>query len=111
MKMGTLINMNTTRKGQVRCIIFKDGDLWYGVALEFNIVESADDADVAMVNLNEAIQGYVESQKKIGGIHDFSVLNQKPDQEYEKMWSNLNSEQPIPTPYEVRYFGITRVNA
>lgn len=101
--------MNTPREGSVRCIVFKEGDTWYGVALEFNIVESADDYDVAMNNLQEAIQGYVESQRKIGVSYRLSPLNQKPGEEYEKMWKDLNAGRPVPSPIDVRYYGVTRV--
>ena len=102
---------NTPRKGAVRCIVFKDGDTWYGTALEFNIVESADDPIIAMVNLQEAIQGYVESIKKVKGLRDCSSLNQKPAEEYEKMWQGLNAEKPIPSPYEIYHYGITKISA
>lgn len=100
--------MNTTQKGAVRCIIFKDGDTWYGVALEFNIIESADDADVVRFNLNEAIQGYVESQKKLKGTR-VSPLNQKPVKEYADLWRDLVANRPIPSPYKVKSFGFTKV--
>ena len=100
--------MNTTQKGAVRCIVFKDGNTWYGVALEFNIVESADDADVVRFNLDEAIQGYVESQKKLKGTR-VSPLNQKPAKEYADLWAKLVARKPIPSPYKVRSFGFTKV--
>ncbi|MDO8522196.1 MAG: hypothetical protein Q7S08_02830 [bacterium] len=100
--------MNTANKGKVRTIIFKEGDTWYGVALEFNIVESGDDAEVVNFNLQEAIQGYVESQKKIKGSR-VSPLNQKSDVEYEKLWDNLHSSKPIPSPLKVKYYGFTKV--
>lgn len=99
---------NIPKKGVVRTIIFKDGGSWYGVALEFNIVESGDDFDVVMFNLQEAIRGYVESQKKIKGGR-YYPLNQKPVAEYEEMWKNLHSPKPIPSPYNVRYYGITKI--
>lgn len=101
-------NMNTPKKGSVRCIIFQDQDVWYGVALEFNIVESGDDPDVVSYNLNEAVQGYVESQKKIKGFR-VAPLNQKADDEYEELWNKLDSGEP--SPYQVRSFGRTLVNA
>jgi hypothetical protein len=99
--------MNTPQKGAVRCIIFKDGDTWYGVALEFNIVESADDPDVVQVNLNEAIRGYVESQRKIKGSR-VAPLNQKTDPEYEVFWKNLNDKNfgREKLPYPVSYYGV-----
>lgn len=100
--------INTVKKGSVRCIVFQEGDTWYGVALEFNIIESGDDADVVRFNLDEAIQGYVESQKKIKG-NRVAPLNQKTDAEYEDLWNKLNSGSSIPSPYNVKYFGVTRV--
>lgn len=92
----------------VRCITFKDGDTWYGVALEFNIVEAGDDAEVARINLEEAMKGYVETQQKIKGSR-VSPLNQKPDKEYESLWNLLNSPKPAPLPYEVKYYGVMKV--
>lgn len=100
--------MNTTQKGRVRTIIFKEGDTWYGVALEFNIIEEGDSFDVVNFNLQEAIRGYVESQRKIKGSR-VSPLNQKPDSEYEKIWGNLVANKPIPSPIKVKYYGFTRV--
>lgn len=102
--------MNTSKKGSVRCIIFKEEDTWYGVALEFNIVESGDDADVVVYNLNEAIQGYVESQKMIKGSR-VAPLNQKPDSEYESLWNDLAEDKPIPSPITVKQFGYTVIDA
>lgn len=100
--------MNTTQKGKVRCIVFKERDSWYGVALEFNIVESADDAEVVNFNLQEAIRGYVNSQKKIKGSR-VAPLNQKADAEYEKLWNIVVSNKPVPSPFQVKYFGFTTV--
>ena len=102
--------MNTAQKGAVRCIVFKDADTWYAVALEFNIIESSDDPTVAQANLQDAIQGYVESQKKIKGSR-FSPLNQKPIKEYEDLWGMLNSRKsgPVKSPYQVKYFGYAKI--
>lgn len=102
--------MNTPQKGSVRCIVFKDTDenIWYAAGLEFNIVEASDNPDTALANLQSALQGYVESIQKIRGVR-VSPLNQKTDAEYERLWDDLNSQKPIKTPYEVKYFGITRV--
>ena len=100
--------MNTLQKGQVRTIIFKEGGTWYGVALEFNIVEGGDSFDVVAHELQEAIEGYVEAIGKSKGS-DFSPLNQKPDTEYETMWNKLIANKPIPSPIQVKQFGVTRV--
>ena len=75
---------NTLQKGSVRYIVFREGETWYGVGLEFNIVESGDTPREALILLFEALQGYVESAKKIKARPH--TLNQKPDLEYEKMW-------------------------
>ena len=78
---------NTTKKGSARFIIFREGNAWYGTCLEFNIVESGDTPQEAMLLLFEAFQGYLESAKKIKARPN--ILNQKPDPEYEKMWRRL----------------------
>ena len=76
---------NTLHKGQVRNVIFKDGNAFYGAALEFNIVEVADSPQEAMLLLDEAMKGYVEAARK----HklSISVLNQTVDPEYLTLWS------------------------
>jgi hypothetical protein len=100
--------MNTSQKGNVRYIVFKDGDTWYAVGLEFNIVESGDDARIAMINLFDAMNGYVESFRKIGGAR-IAPLNQVADPEYEKMWKNVTSSKPIKSPFEISTFGVMSV--
>jgi len=103
--------MNTTKSGQVRCIVFKEGDIWYGVALEFNIVVEGDEYEVVHFNLQEAIKGYVESLKKIKGTRTnaHQALNQLADQEYETMWDKLQSKEPVASPIQIKYFGVTCV--
>ncbi len=100
--------MNTPTKGTFRHIVFKDGDTWYAVALEFNIVESSDDPKLAFFNLLQAVSGYIESAKKIKGSR-FQSLNQQSDQEYEKLWSNINSPKPIKSPYLINMYGVSTV--
>ncbi len=99
--------MNTPQKGKFRHIVFKDGDTWYAVALEFNIVESSNDPKLAYFNLLQAVSGYVLSLKKIKGAR-FNPLNQVTDQEYEKLWSILNSSKPVKSPYEINMFGFAQ---
>jgi predicted RNase H-like HicB family nuclease len=82
---------NSLKKGSVRYIIFKEDEVWYGTCLEFNIVESGDTPQEAMLLLFEAIQGYLESAKKIKARPN--ILNQKPDPEYEKMWDELKEQK------------------
>ncbi len=78
--------LNTHRSGSVRSIIFREKDEWFGVALEFNIVETGDSPEEVMVLLDEAIKGYVESAQK--AKLSIRVLNQKTDPEYEKLWES-----------------------
>jgi predicted RNase H-like HicB family nuclease len=96
--------MNTPQKGSVRYIVFKESDTWYATALELNIVESGDDPKVALFNLFEAIQGYVESCIKVKGSR-VSPLNQKTDPEYEKFWKLLQESKKIPSPYQIYTYG------
>lgn len=94
---------NTAQKGSVRYIVFKEEDTWYGVGLEFNIVESGDDPRVVLFNLFEAMSGYVESFKKSNARPH--PLNQQADKEYEELWNLLQENQPVPSPYLVDTFG------
>jgi predicted RNase H-like HicB family nuclease len=84
-------NKNTLQKGRVRYIVFKEGDSWYAVGLEFNIVESGDTHQEALLLLFEALSGYVEAAQKIKVRP--SILNQKTDSEYEEMWQNRQEEK------------------
>ncbi len=83
--------LNTHRSGSVRSIIFREKDTWFGVALEFNIVETGDSPEEAMMLLDEAIKGYVESAQK--AKLSVRVLNQKTDPEYEKLWESQSKPQ------------------
>lgn len=80
---------NTTEKGQVRCIIFREGSTWYGVALEFNIVVDALSKSEAFVNLDNAIKSYVDTVR-IHRIRNY-VLNQDASSEYNQLWRDLNA--------------------
>ena len=102
--------MNSVKNGQVRCIIFKEESTWYGVALEFNIVVESDDKDLVYIELQEAMRGYVEAQKKVGGSR-VAPLNQKADEEYETLWQNLSSNRPVSSPISVSQFGIVNLAA
>lgn len=82
---------NTVQKGSVRYIVFKEEGEWYAAGLEFNIVESGTTPQEAMMLLFEALEGYVEATKKSGTRPH--VLNQKADQEYEKLWENREAEK------------------
>lgn len=81
---------NTLQKGSVRYIVFRERGKWYAVALEFNIVEAGDDPREVLISLFEAIQGYVKSAAK---SRAGEVLNQKPDEEYEKLWRLLQTKR------------------
>lgn len=84
---------NTLQKGSVRYIVFREGKTWYGAGLEFNIVESGDTPQEAMLLLFEAIRGYVESARKIKARP--YILNQNPDAEYERMWESSMEHKRI----------------
>lgn len=75
---------NTLQKGSVRYVVFKEKDTFFGVALEFNLIIEAATQIEAIVLLNEAVQGYLESARKFK-LRPY-VLNQVADSEYEKMW-------------------------
>lgn len=79
------------QKGNVRYIVFREEDTWYAAALEFNIVESGDTPQEAMLLMFEGMTGYIESARKMK-MRD-SILNQKADKEYELMWSQLQQKK------------------
>lgn len=93
---------NTLQKGSVRYIVFREGDTWYAVGLEFSIVESGETPQEALVLLFEAIQGYVESARKIKSLP--GILNQKSDKEYENLWRTLKERKTSPK-HQVFTFG------
>lgn len=102
---------NTLKKGSVRYIIFKEEDTWYGVALEFNIVEEGDNPVEVMASLFGAIQGYVETARKLKMRP--MPLNQKADEEYENLWDKLEEGKALKVgrPEGVYTFGHNLFNA
>ncbi len=104
---------NTTKKGKVRMIIFKDNkeNQWYGVALEFNLVVSGDTPVEVQYELHEAMLGYVEAVREIKGLRDYSCLNQVADELYEKMWLALEQDKKIPSPYQIAFHGFQNIYA
>ncbi|MBI4426713.1 MAG: hypothetical protein HY567_03985 [Candidatus Kerfeldbacteria bacterium] len=82
---------NTVERGRIRWIVFREGDTWYGVALEFNLVVEADHPQTALFELHSAIEGYLEAVKsaRMRPI----VLNQQPDFEYALLWKLLNAKR------------------
>jgi predicted RNase H-like HicB family nuclease len=83
--------LNTPHSGNVRSIIFQENGEWFGVALEFNIVETGTSPQEVSVLLDEAIQGYIEAAQK--SKHSIRVLNQDVDPEYESLWEAGNSDR------------------
>lgn len=81
---------NTLHNGSVRYIVFEEKGAWYAVGLEFNIVESGSTPQEALLLLFEAFSGYVEAAQKIKARD--TILNQKADAEYEKMWLRLQEK-------------------
>lgn len=82
---------NTLQRGSVRYLVFRDRDIFFGVALEFNIVVEAAHPMEALLLLHEAAMGYLEAARKVKMRS--SILNQKPDPEYEKMWGEYQNRK------------------
>ena len=93
---------NTPQKGEVRYAVFKEAGTWYAVGLEFNIVESGSIPQEALLLLFEALQGYIESARRIKARPQ--ILNQKSDPEYEKLWQ-ARREQKRTTSKEIFSIG------
>lgn len=96
---------NTLNKGSVRIIIFRENHTWYGVALEFNIVEEGDNPFEVMALLDEALKGYIETARKLKlRPHP---LNQKPDPEYQELWNKLEERKREKISKPVYFWGRT----
>jgi len=72
------------QRGSVRVLVFREGGTWYAAGLEFNIVETGSTPHEAMFLLFEALQGYLESAKKIKARPH--ILNQPVEAEYDEKW-------------------------
>ena len=96
---------NTLNRGSIRYIIFKEDNIWYGVALEFNILEEGDNPVEVMASLFQAIEGYVETAHKLKMRP--MPLNQKPDKEYQELWDKLerNATKEATQPKQIYSFG------
>ena len=88
---------NTLKKGSVRFLIFRDGESFFGVALEFNVTVEGANPQEAFLFLYEAASGYLEAARKAKLRPQ--VLNQKTDLEYEKMWQ-ANQDAGLKEKYE-----------
>lgn len=82
---------NTLKNGSVRFLIFRDKESYFGVALEFNVMVEASSPQEAFIFLNEATTGYLEAARKVKLRP--SILNQKTDPEYEKMWQEYQDRK------------------
>ncbi len=107
---------NTPQKGVYRWIVFRKGKEWIAAALEFNIVQMADDPNIAYLEMQEAARGYIEAAQKFRGFRPQvinPVLNQKPDKEYEQLWNEARSaaQQRRPFPRNVLDFGVRNLAA
>ena len=102
---------NTLNKGSVRYIIFKEDNTWYGVALEFNIVEDGDNPVEVMASLFQAIRGYIETARKLKMRP--MPLNQKLEKEYKELWDKLEKRkmESITSSKQIYTFGYTPFRA
>jgi predicted RNase H-like HicB family nuclease len=101
--------LNTPHTGSVRNIIFREGNEWFGVALEFNIVETGDSPQEVMVLLDSAIKGYVEAADRAN--LSIGVLNQAVDPEYEALWNQNTNIPHQKTDKEIYSTTVNRLSA
>ena len=87
---------NTIDKCRVRYVVFCEEKVWYAAGLEFNIVESGDTPQEALLLLFEAMTGYIESARKMKVRP--TVLNQKADPEYEQLWTKSEQKKAVRWP-------------
>ena len=98
--------MNTVQKGSVRCMVFKDGNTWYAVALEFNIVEEGDNPTELMSSIIEAAQGHLEVVRKLNLPDD--LLNRHAPKgywdRYYKAVGEIKKNKRVTSPYNFLVF-------
>ena len=73
-----------------RYIVFKEDDTVRLVGLEFNIVEQADDPQIALFNLFEAMKEAMQAFKNAWWSSPARAQS-KAAPEYEDLWQKLNS--------------------
>jgi len=112
---GLIINMptikNTINTGITRTLIFKERRVWYGLALELNVMVDGDDPREVSLLLQEAITGFLISARK-EKLPNMTV-NQKPDKEYEILWNNLQKQKtkkPIKSPFKIYSAGLMNLS-
>ena len=104
---------NTTQKGRYRWIVFRKGGEWVAAALEFNIVEVGDDPNVVYLEMQEAAKGYIEATQKLRGFRSRvvnPVLNQKSEEEYERLWNKARSFRQERDTFPANVFEIGRAH-
>lgn len=100
---------NTIQKGNFRSIVFKEGGVWYAVALEFNLIIDANDPETAFFSLLQLAKDYIDVVKE-NNLRPFA-LNQVPQKEYLDLWYKLNKNEKIPSPYqEVYQYGVNSIS-
>ena len=92
---------NTLQKGEIRFIIFKEKDTWYGAVLEFNIIEEGENPQDVLLRTFQAAEGYIESARKIKARPH--ILNQNVDKELESRWNVLEENKSVP--YSIYSYG------
>lgn len=85
--------MNTFENGQVKILVYRDNadGIWYGSALEFNLTIDSDDKNTVMLELDRAMNEYIQSAWEIGSV---DPLNQLPDPELLSLWNAHNQIVP-----------------
>ena len=103
--MFNLKKKNTPQQGNVRVMVFKDiaEKQWYGTVLEFNITVTGKNSMEALLNLQQAMDAYVEASSSIKGTQGYPFLNQEPLAEYLDLWNQVEEKRQVPSPYQVDF--------
>lgn len=98
---------NSFAKGIVRILTYKEKkkEIYYATALEFNLTVSADDETVALLDLQQQIESYIQAAKD---LKDKTLLNQKADPILEREWyqhqgtdvAEIISSEEVVSPYQ-----------
>ena len=85
---ATLFPMNNTLEtGTVRCLVYQlpdDSSIYYATALEMNLTVSAENSDIALLELREQVKEYIATALEMKAPE---LLNQEIDGELEQVWT------------------------
>ncbi|MBI2475900.1 MAG: hypothetical protein HYV67_01510 [Candidatus Taylorbacteria bacterium] len=94
---------NTKQRGLIEYLVYKEGNLYVGVCLTFDIVEEGNDPDKLMLSIQEAAKLHLKvvRDRKMSD----ELLNRHTEEKYWKIYFQAMEElqkprKPVASPYQ-----------